>query len=71
MMQTPVDVDRDLLQAAKSATGLETERAVVEAGLRLLVQLNAQENIRELRGKVQWEGDLEESRRSRFLDRDE
>jgi len=70
-MQTPVDVDRDLLQAAKSATGLETEGAVVEAGLRLLVQLNAQENIRELRGKVRWEGDLEESRRSRFLEREE
>ena len=70
-MQTPVDVDRDLLQAAKSITGLETERAVVEAGLRLLVQLNAQGNIRELRGKVTWEGDLEESRRSRFLDRKE
>jgi Arc/MetJ family transcription regulator len=70
-MQTPVDVDRDLLQKAKSATGLETERAVVEAGLRLLVQLNDQEQIRDLRGKVTWEGDLEESRRSRFLDREE
>jgi Arc/MetJ family transcription regulator len=68
LMQTPVDVDRELLQAAKSATGLETERAVVEAGLRLLVQLNAQEKFRELRGKVHWDGDLEESRRSRFLD---
>jgi Arc/MetJ family transcription regulator len=67
-MQTHVDVDRDLLQAAKSATGLETERAVVEAGLRLLVQLNAQERFRELRGKVTWEGNLEESRRSRFLE---
>ena len=66
-MQSHVDVDTDLLKAAKSATGLETERAVVEAGLRLLVQLNAQERFRELRGKVTWEGDLEESRKSRFL----
>jgi Arc/MetJ family transcription regulator len=65
-MQTHVDVDHDLLQAAQSATGLETERAVVEAGLRLLVQLNGQAKFRELRGKVTWEGDLEESRRSRF-----
>jgi hypothetical protein len=40
----------------------------VEAGLRLLVQMNAQRGIRELRGKVTWEGDLEESRRSRFLE---
>ena len=65
-MQTHVDVDRDLLQEAKSITGLETERAVVEAGLRLLLQLNVQTKFRELRGKVAWEGDLEESRRSRF-----
>jgi Uma2 family endonuclease/Arc/MetJ family transcription regulator len=65
-MQTPADVDRDLLQEAKSATGLETERAVVEAGLRLLVQLKTREDLRELRGKVTWEGDLEESRPSRF-----
>ena len=55
-MQTHVDVDRELLQAAQSATGLETERAVVEAGLRLLVQLNGQAKFRELRGKVSWEG---------------
>ena len=67
-MQSHVDVDTDLLKAAKSATGLETERAVVEAGLRLLVQLNGQERFRDLRGKVTWEGDLEESRKSRFLE---
>jgi Arc/MetJ family transcription regulator len=67
-MQTRVAVDLDLLQAAKSVTGLETDRAVVEAGLRLLLQMNAQRDIRELRGKVTWEGDLQESRRSRFLE---
>lgn len=50
-----VEVDTDLLKAAKSATGLETERSVVEAGLRLLLQLNAQERLRELRGKVKCE----------------
>ncbi|HEX4962543.1 MAG TPA: type II toxin-antitoxin system VapB family antitoxin [Thermoanaerobaculia bacterium] len=65
-MQSHVDVDTDLLKAAKSATGLGTESAVVEAGLRLLVQLNAQERFRELRGKVPWEGDLESSREGHF-----
>ncbi len=67
-MQSHVDVDTDLLKRAKSVTGLGTERDVVEAGLRLLVQLNAQEKFRELRGKVKWEGDLDESRTSRFLE---
>jgi hypothetical protein len=32
---------------------------VVELGLRRLVQLSGQERIRELRGKVQWEDDLQ------------
>ena len=37
----------------------------VEAGLRLLVQTYGQTAIRQLRGKIQWEGNLEESRRGR------
>jgi Arc/MetJ family transcription regulator len=67
-MQSHVDVDTDLLERAKSVTGLGTERAVVEAGLRLLLQLNAQERFRELRGKVKCEEALEESRGSRLLE---
>lgn len=63
-MQPQLDVDPSLLKAAMAATGLPTERAVVEAGLRLLVQLNEQVKFRELRGQVRWEGDLNESRRA-------
>ena len=56
------------MKAAMEATGLPTKRAVVEAGLKLLLRLHAQERIRELRGRVAWEGDLEASRLSRFPD---
>jgi Arc/MetJ family transcription regulator len=56
-----VEVDADLLKAAMSATGLGTERDVVEAGLRFLLQLNDQERFRELRGKVTCEEAPEES----------
>jgi hypothetical protein len=38
----------------------------VEAGLRMLVRLKRQEGIRRLRGKVKWEGDLDELRQGRF-----
>jgi Arc/MetJ family transcription regulator len=67
-MKTSVDIDDRLLEAARRVTGLQDEHEVIEAALRHLVQLNAQERIRELRGKVAWEGNLEESRQSRFLE---
>ena len=43
-----------------------TKRAAVEAGLRLLVQTRSQTNIRRLRGKIRWEGDLDKSRLGRL-----
>ena len=65
-MRTNIVIDDALMQAALEATGLQTKRAVVEAALKLVVRLKAQERMRDLRGRVAWEGDLEESRRSRF-----
>jgi len=67
-MKTNVEIDDELLEAARRVTGLKSEREVIDAALRHLVQLTAQERIRELRGKVTWEGNLEESRQSRFLE---
>ena len=67
-MRTNILIDDDLMKAALEATGLPTKRAVVEAALKLIVRLRAQEGIRELRGHVAWEGDLEGSRRSRFAE---
>jgi len=39
---------------------------VVEAGLQALIQIKGQTDIRRLRGKVKWEGDLDELRHSRI-----
>ena len=64
-MRTSIVIDDKLMNQALRATGLPTKRAVVEAGLRLLVQVKAQSGIRRLRGRIQWEGDLESTRRSR------
>lgn len=61
-MRTNIVIDDKLMADAMRATGLKTKRAVVELGLRRLVMLNAQARIRELRGKVNWEGDLRKMR---------
>ena len=64
-MRTNIVIDDGLIQKAMRATGLRTKRAVVEAGLQLLIQVKAQTGIRRLRGKIKWEGDLTEMRASR------
>jgi len=62
-MRTNIVIDDDLLDRAMRATGAKTKREAVELGLAALVRLKEQEEIRGLRGKLRWTGDLEEMRR--------
>lgn len=64
-MRTNIDIDDDLMREAMRASGATTKRAVVEQGLRMLVDVRGQRAIRRLRGKVQWAGDLNASRLGR------
>jgi Arc/MetJ family transcription regulator len=43
-------------------TGLKTKREAVELGLRTVVRLRKQEEIRRFRGKLDWHGDLDAMR---------
>jgi hypothetical protein len=51
------------MSRALKSCGYRTKRSTIEAGLRLLVQLNSQKKLRLLKGKVPWLGDLKEMRR--------
>jgi Arc/MetJ family transcription regulator len=64
-MRTNIDIDDSLMRQAMRAGGTDTKKATVEAGLRLLIQTRAQAGMRRFRGKVKWEGNLEESRLGR------
>ena len=64
-MRTNIDIDDALMRQAMRSSGARTKRAAVEEALRLLIQTRGQRSIRRLRGKVAWEGDLDESRRDR------
>jgi Arc/MetJ family transcription regulator len=64
-MRTNIVIDDKLMKAALRATGLKTKREVVELGLRILVRLQQQQEFRQLRGKVAWQGDLEAMRADR------
>lgn len=62
-MRTNVVIDDNLMSRALRSSGCRTKRSAIESGLRLLVQVNSQKKLRTLRGKITWEGDLEEMRR--------
>ena len=64
-MRINIEVDDQLMKDAMRAAGTHTKRATVEQGLRLLVRLKRQAGMRRFRGKIKWQGDLDELRRSR------
>ncbi len=64
-MRTNIVIDDDLMAAALEATGLRTKREVVEEGLRTLLRLKQQTELRKLRGKYEWVGDVDAMRRDK------
>jgi Arc/MetJ family transcription regulator len=67
-VRTNIEIDDRLIREAMRRSGAPTKRAAVEAGLRLLAKTHAQGSIRRLRGKVVWEGNLDQSRQTRVED---
>ena len=64
-MRTNIVIDDALMAEALEATGLSTKREAVELGLRTLVRLHQQADIRRFRGKLNWQGDLDAMRADR------
>lgn len=61
-MRTNIEIDDKLMKDALRYTGAKTKREAVELGLLKLVQLGKQVAVRKMRGKLQWEGDLDAMR---------
>jgi Arc/MetJ family transcription regulator len=64
-MRTNIVIDDKLMRDTLRATGLKTKREAVELGLRTLLRLKRQGEIRRLRGKLEWQGDLDAMRTDR------
>ena len=62
-MRTNIVIDEQLMQDVLRVTGLKTKREAVELALRALLRLRQQGRIRELRGRLDWQGDLESMRK--------
>ena len=65
IMRTNIVIDDKLMADTLRATGLSTKREVVELGLKTLLRLRQQSEIKKLRGKITWEGDLAAMRRDK------
>lgn len=64
-MRTNIEIDDKLMKAAMKATGKSTKRETVEEALRRTIEMETHLDIRKLRGKLHWEGSLEEMRLDR------
>jgi Arc/MetJ family transcription regulator len=64
-MRTNIVIDDKLMDDALKASGASTKREAVELGLKTLIQLKKQEGIKSLRGRLKWEGNLDDMRTSK------
>ena len=65
-MRTNIMLDDKLVERAQKLTGIKTKREVVQEALRTLILLREQTEVRSLRGKLLWEGNLDDLRQSRI-----
>ena len=57
-MRTNIVIDDELMNEAMTLSQIKTKKAVVETGLKLLIQIKKQERLKSLHGKLNWKGDL-------------
>jgi Arc/MetJ family transcription regulator len=65
-MRTNIVLDEELIERAQKLTGIKTKRELVQEALRTLILLREQAEVRTLRGKLKWEGNLDEQRQARI-----
>ena len=61
-MRTNIVINDELMEKAMKFSSSNTKRGVVEEALKLFIQIRKQANIQRLRGKLTWEGDLDQLR---------
>jgi len=58
-MRTNIVIEDQLMADVLQITGLKTKKEAVELGLKTLIRLKRQEEIRAFRGKLKWDDDLD------------
>lgn len=66
MKRTNIVLDEKLVGKGLLLTGLGTQKALIDYALRELVRRKEQKSILKLKGKINWEGDLDQLRANRY-----
>ncbi len=67
-MRTNIFIDDKLIEKGMRYTGIKTKKGLVDFALRELINRKDRKKILDLKGRLHWEGNLDEMRRSRFDD---
>jgi Arc/MetJ family transcription regulator len=65
MGRTNIVLDEKLVAQTMKITGIKTQRELVDFALREIVRHATQMRTLELKGKINWQGNLDKSRRKR------
>lgn len=63
-MRTNIVINDTLIEQAFKLGGYKTKREAVEEGLKLLIRIKQQESIKKYKGRLKWEGNLDEMRQN-------
>ncbi len=66
MSRTNIDLDDKLVKAGLKITHLRTKKELVNYALEELIKKERRKRIMELKGQIQWEGDLRQMRADRI-----
>lgn len=65
MKRTNVVLDDNLVEDCIKATGIKTRKALIDHALKELLRHEKQTKILDLKGNINWEGNLDEWRQDR------
>lgn len=65
MIRTNVVLDTNVLGKAKNLTGIKTTKEIIHYALKELVRHKRQKDVLKLKGRVDWKGNLDDSRLGR------
>ncbi len=66
MKRTNIVLDENLVKACLKATGMKTQKELIDHALRELLRHESQMKILELKGNVHWKGNLQSMRQGRI-----
>ncbi len=67
-MRTNIVIDDQLIKKGMRYTGIKTKKNLVDFALKELIKRKERKKILSLKGKLQWEGNLDEMRGARSND---